>query len=96
MLNTTTRVQKGKGKHREAKRRTKKIKARAYREIQAREWRNITSKRWRKDKDQTQEINSKWKHKARTRLRRSHSAIEPRLSMTINAPPRPSPPIDYI
>ena len=67
MLNTTTRVQKGKGKHREAKRRTKKIKARAYREIQAREWRN-TSKRWRKDKDQTQEINSKWKDKARTRL----------------------------
>ena len=41
------------------------------------------SKRWRKDKDQTQEINKNGKTKPRTRPRRSHSDIEPRLSMTI-------------
>jgi len=74
---------KGKKRTQRSQKKDKKINARAWRNESKR--RRNKSKRWRKDKDQTKEINSKWKDKARTRLRRSHSAIEPRLSMTINA-----------
>ena len=88
-----------KREHRDAKRRRdQKIKARA--------WRNKRNKNKRstKDKDQAQEVNQNKKDKARSWLRRSHSAIEPRLSLSHamlhdkyaqNPPPGLWPPIDY-